>query len=96
VKTVEEAALACHMDAAYLSRLFRRFAHTTPHRFLMRLKMNRAAGLLLDDGLMVKETAAELGFADAFHFSRAFKRVYGIAPERFVTQGRAVRRGASA
>ena len=27
-----------------------------------------------------------LGFADAFHFSRTFKRIYGISPERFIRQ----------
>lgn len=84
LRTAEDAATACHMDAAYLCRLFQRFAHTSPYRFLMKLKMNRAAELLLEGGLLVKEVAAQLEFADAFHFSRAFKRVYGLSPERFV------------
>jgi AraC-like DNA-binding protein len=69
---------------AYLSRLFQRFGHTTPYRFLMRLKMNRATELLVDDGMLVKEVAAKLEFADAFHFSRVFKRVYGLPPGRFI------------
>jgi AraC-like DNA-binding protein len=38
--------------------------------------------------MLVKEAAAELDFADAFHFSRAFKRVYGLSPERFLQQRR--------
>ncbi len=88
VRTAEEVAAACHVDTAYLCRLFQRFGHTTPYRFLMRQKMNRATELLLDGGLLVKEVAAELGFGDAFQFSRAFKRVYGLPPERFVRQAR--------
>jgi AraC-like DNA-binding protein len=84
LKTVEQAAQACHVEVAYLSRLFQRFAHTTPYRFLMRLKMNRATELLVDRGLLVKEVAANLEFADAFHFSRVFKRFYGLPPQRFV------------
>ena len=48
--------------------------------------MNRAAQLLIDDRMMVKEAAAALDFADAFHFSRTFKRIYGISPDRFVRQ----------
>ncbi len=88
LKTVEEAAQACHVDAAYLSRLFRRFGHPPPYRFLMRLKMDRALGLLLDSRLMVKEVAAAMGFADAFHFSTAFKRIYGLSPDRFVKRSR--------
>jgi AraC-like DNA-binding protein len=86
LRSAEEAALACHVDASYLCRLFRRFGRTTPYRFITKLKMNRAAALLLDQRMMVKEAADALGFADAFHFSRTFKRVYGISPERFIRQ----------
>jgi AraC-like DNA-binding protein len=88
LRTVEQAARACHVEVAYLSRLFQRFGHTTPYRFLMRLKMNRATELLIDNGMLVKEVAAELEFADAFHFSRAFKRLYGLSPGHFVKHSR--------
>lgn len=88
VRTAEEVAVACHVNTAYLCRLFQRFGHTSPYRFLMRQKMNRATELLLDRGLLVKQVAEELGFGDAFQFSRAFKRVYGLPPERFMKQAR--------
>ena len=45
--------------------------------------MNRAAKLLEDPGHTVKQVAAELGFRDAFHFSRAFKNVFGVSPRSF-------------
>ena len=86
LQTAEQAARACHMTPVHLSRLFRRFAHTPPYHFLMRLKMNRAAELLLDAGLMVKEAAERLGFTSQFQFSRAFKRIYGLAPDHFIRQ----------
>jgi len=88
LRTVEQAARACHVEVAYLSRLFQRFGHTTPYRFLMWLKMNRATELLVDEGMLVKEVAAELEFADAFHFSRSFKRHYGLSPGHFVRHSR--------
>ena len=40
--------------------------------------------MLLNEGLLVKETAGRLGFPDAFQFSRAFKRVHGISPGRLL------------
>jgi AraC-like DNA-binding protein len=91
LKTIEAAAAACHVNVSYLCRLFQRFSHQTPYRLLMRLKMNRAAELLLDGGLRVKEVAGELRFSDPYNFSRAFKQVYGLAPDQFVRHGR--RRG---
>ena len=44
------------------------------------LRERYAAGLLMNEGLMVKEVAEKMNFGDAFRFSRAFKRVYGVPP----------------
>lgn len=88
LESVEEVASSCHIDPSYLSRLFQRFAATTPHRFITKLKMAKATELLLDRRMLVREAADELGFANAFHFSRAFKRIYGISPLLFLRQSR--------
>ena len=80
------------VDPAYLSRIFRRFHKDTPYKFLVRLKMSHAASLLLTTGNLVKNIAFELGFENPFHFSRAFKSVYGISPESFVKQRRLERK----
>ena len=88
LRTVEEVAAACHVEQAYLCRLFRRFGHSSPYQYLLRLKMNRAADLLLNSDKLVKEVAEELRFADAYHFSRAFKKVHGLSPSQFVRGGR--------
>ena len=83
LQSLEEIAAQCHVDRAYLCRLFRRYDNQTPYRFLLRLKMNLAAEKLLNPGVLVKQVAAELGFEDPFHFSRAFKNVIGLSPEAF-------------
>jgi AraC-like DNA-binding protein len=83
IATVRDAARQCFVDPAYLARLFKRFAEESPLQLLNRLKMNRAAELLGNRDLLVKEAAEAVGFADPYHFSRVFKRVYGIPPETF-------------
>lgn len=83
LKTLAQIARQCHVDPAYLCRLFRRYDHQSPYQFLMRLKMNLAAGRLANPGTLVKQVAAELGFEDACHFSRAFKGVFGLYPKAF-------------
>ena len=83
LKTLEQIAGECHLDAAYLCRLFQRYDHQSPYKFLMRLKMNLAAEWLEQPGALVKQVAERAGFRDQFHFSRAFKTVLGVSPNMF-------------
>ena len=83
LKTLREIAEECHVDATYLCRLFQRYDHQSPYQFLMRLKMNLAAEWLQQPGVLVKQVAERAGFADPFHFSRAFKSALGVAPDVF-------------
>lgn len=83
LRSMKEVAEQAHVNAAYLSRVFRRFHGSSPYRYLMRLRMGHAASLLLSPGVLVKEVAAKLGHEDAYHFSRSFKGVFGVSPEQF-------------
>ncbi len=78
-----DIAEQCYVDPAYLCRLFRRFDEQTPYQYLIRLKMSYAAERLREPKAMVKQVARELNFSDAFGFSRMFKRVFGLSPDRF-------------
>ena len=53
---------------------------------MVRLKMNVAAELMQKPEAMVKQVAEQVGFNDPFHFSRAFKSVFGLSPARFARQ----------
>jgi AraC-like DNA-binding protein len=83
LRTLEQAAKECHVNTAYLCRLFRRYDHQSPYLLLTRLKMNVAAEQLRERGALVKNVAADLGFANPFHFSRVFKSVFAVSPEAF-------------
>lgn len=83
LSTAAAWARACHVDQAYLSRLFKRYSHQKPYQFLQQLKMDHAADLLVRRGASVKEAAHAVGFTDPQHFSRAFKRIHGLAPSHF-------------
>lgn len=83
LRSIEEVVAECDVDQAYLCRLFRRFDHQTPYRYLVRLRMNAAAERLRDPQILVRQVAAESGYEDPFHFSRAFKQVFGISPNAF-------------
>jgi AraC-like DNA-binding protein len=66
-----------------LSRLFRRYQGLSPYQYLLHRKMALAAELLMDPNTLVKEAAAQVGFADQYHFSRCFKKVHRVAPKEF-------------
>ena len=78
--TLEEIARATNVEASSVCRWFRRYQGTSPYQYLLRRKMNLAAEHLVENGGLVKEAAQRVGFADPYHFSRAFKSVHGVAP----------------
>ena len=77
--SVSQVAQAVGVSAVHISRLFARFADCGAHQYLMRRKMNHAAAMLMEGGL-VRDVAEAMHYPDPFQFSRAFKRVHGIPP----------------
>ncbi len=83
VSTLAEAAKACGIGSAYLCRLFRRYDRQTPWQMVRQRRLLLGADLLTGSNLRVSAVAARLGYADGFHFSRAFSKAFGISPQRF-------------
>ena len=83
LRTLLEISRECHVSSAHLCRLFKKYDHESPYQLLLRLKMNAAAERLGHSGVLVKQVAEEMGFADQFHFSRVFKATLGISPAAF-------------
>jgi len=73
---------AC-LSAPQLVRQFKAVFHTTPHRYLTRIRLSHAAGLLKDTSVPVHEITWRCGFEDTSAFCRAFKMEYGVPPLRF-------------
>lgn len=78
-----EAADKCGINVRYMSRLFRKYANITPHEYIMRLKLNKAANLLLNSTSAIKEIAEMVGFEDPYHFSRNFKKFHTVSPNQY-------------
>ncbi len=82
--SLEEIARVAGVETSSVCRWFRRFQGSTPYQYLLRRKMNLAAEHLIEHGGLVKEVAQRVGFADPYHFSRAFKSVHGVAPRELL------------
>lgn len=82
--TVSHVARANGVSRAYLARLFSEYAGETPLRHMQRQQMAYAVEQLQNGANSVKEVAHALGFDDPAAFSRAFRRIIGKAPSRFL------------
>jgi AraC-like DNA-binding protein len=88
LRSLADLGAAHGVSAAHLCRLFQRFAGVSPYQLLVRLKMAHAAALLLDGRRLVRDVGPLVGYDDPYHFSKAFKRVYGLSPRAFRASGR--------
>lgn len=67
--------------AAFVNRC-RLATGLTPAKALTRFRLERALERIQLGDASVQQVAEDLGFASPFHFSRAFKRCFGVAPSR--------------
>ena len=81
---VTDLARCVGLSSSAFAHAYPRLAGEPPYRTVLRLKVQAAKQLLLQDGRSVKETADRLGFSSEFQFSRTFKLVEGVAPKRYV------------
>ena len=81
--TVEELAEFCNLSTDQLRRNFLRHTGMRPKRYLEELKLRQAAELLVSSLLPIAVVAAKFGYADPYHFSRRFKNLTGVSPERY-------------
>jgi AraC-like DNA-binding protein len=80
---LESTARQAGLSPFHFLRTFGRVLGVTPHQYLVRTRLRRAARLLAEGELPVTEVALEVGFADLSNFVRTFKRAAGVPPARF-------------
>lgn len=80
---LERLARAAGVSESTLCRICRRHLGVSPVEGLERLRLARAEPLLWLSNLSMRDIAVQCGFADAYHFSRRFRAVYGMAPTAF-------------
>lgn len=79
------AAVARKLGFSYetFRKKFRSAVGFAPGRYHHDSRIDRAAALLHQGRLTIKEIAAQLEFCDEFYFSRCFKRRFGQSPRAF-------------
>ncbi len=81
--SLEAAAERAGLSPFHFLRLFSKVVGVTPHQYLLRARLRRAARMLAQDGRSVTDVAYDAGFGDLSNFVRTFTRAAGVSPRAF-------------
>ncbi len=76
----DEIAARVGLSRRQLERLFRRYLNTSPARYYLRLRLDRARLLLGQTTMPVTEIAFACGFTSASHFSKCYRDMFTRSP----------------
>lgn len=85
---VHELAAVANMSAPHFSRMFRATTGEPPHRYLNRIRLERAKTLLASTDHRIIEVGLAVGFGNPSHFAAFFRAATGISPAQFRRQRR--------
>jgi AraC-like DNA-binding protein len=71
------------MSPYHFARLFRRSTGVSPHRFVVRARIDRAVTLLTDPELSIAQISRVVGFRTPSHFSTMFRRITSATPRAY-------------
>ena len=78
------AKMACY-EKSHFSTLFTAVIGSPPSKYVMRKRLEQAQLIMRKSDIKLDILARQLGFSDAFHFSKAFKRHTGHSPAEYRT-----------
>lgn len=78
--SIADIAEACGLSRSYFIKAFRQTVGTTPHRWLLEQRVQKAKELLRVSGRPIIDIAQSCGFADQAHMTRVFTSLVGVSP----------------
>ena len=82
-QTIQDLALECNLSESHLQHLFKECTGLGLGRLLIEQRMQRAAAMLEQTNLSIKEIAWTVGYEHTSSFTRAFERHFREAPRSF-------------
>jgi AraC family transcriptional regulator len=81
--SLEELARIAEISPNHFASLFRQSVGTTPHKYVVRQRVERARHLLEHSRLPLIDIAMRCGFQDQSQFTTTFRRYLGTTPGRY-------------
>ena len=80
LKLLVQLAEECGLSVAHFARAFRQSLKTSPHRWLLERRIERAMAMLSREQASLADIALACGFSDQSHFTRVFAKHAGVSP----------------
>ena len=80
---LNEFAKICGRSLASFKRDFQKYYGTSPGKWLVERRLKYAQSLLLETDKTIQEICYESGFENSSHFTRKFRKSFGVAPSKF-------------
>jgi len=81
--TIAQLTAEFHTNRTTLEERFREATGTSLLAYLIRIRLRLAASMLQDTGLPISEIQGRVGFKDASHFGRTFRKHMGHSPSDY-------------
>ena len=81
--SVKKLAQMCAISEEYFRRLFKKELGMNPCEYRNRLRLSKACDYLTYGEMGIEEISCLLGYSTASHFSKEFKRAYGVSPLKY-------------
>jgi AraC-like DNA-binding protein len=78
--SVDELARETAMSVSTFHRAFKRVTGDSPLQYLKKIRLDKARGMLVHQGMRVNSVAYEVGYESPSQFSREYKRYYKVSP----------------
>lgn len=79
---LSELAAMVGVSVRQLERLFMAFLNTSPSRYYLEIRLEKARNLLRQTEMSITDISVLCGFTSPTHFSRAYRKLYSIAPSK--------------
>lgn len=85
--SLDKIADNMYLSPVYISKIFKEETGESPINYLIQIRLEKAKEIIENsEGSKIKNIADQVGYKDAYHFSKLFKKNYGVSPLNYKKQ----------
>jgi two-component system response regulator YesN len=83
--SLDKTAASANVSQSHLSFLFKKKMQSSFHKYVTKIRIEKAMTLLRENDFRTYEVAEMVGYSNAQYFSVSFKKYTGTSPHQFQT-----------